>query len=311
MRLDGLLAFPLTPFTADDEVDQPAFGDHLESVLAQAPAGVFVACGTGEFSALSVLEWQSVLRTATSVVDGRVPVFAGVGGGPRLAREGLALAAEAGCDGVLLMPPYLVTAPPAGVLRHIAYVTEASSLPVVVYQRDNARLDPDTATALLDLPAVIGLKDGVGDVDMMLREVTAVRTSGHQRAETFNFLNGLPTAELSVQAYEAIGVPSYSSAVLNFVPEVATAFFRAYRGGDHTTVQRLLAAFFLPFAALRAQVPGYAVSLIKAGSIITGTDLGGVRPPLIDPTHEHVEQLAQIIAAGRAALPETAVTPSH
>jgi 5-dehydro-4-deoxyglucarate dehydratase len=302
MRLDGLLAFPLTPFTADDDVDLPAFGVHLEALLAHDPAAVFVACGTGEFSSLSVPEWQGVVRTAKSVVDGRVPVFAGVGGGPKVAREGVAMAGAAGCDGVLLMPPYLVSAPPAGVLRHIAYVTDRAPLPVVVYQRDNARLDPTTVVGLLDLPSVIGLKDGVGDVDTMLREVTAVRTSGHPRADTFNFLNGLPTAELSVQAYEAIGVASYSSAVLDFMPELATAFFRAVRARDEVTVQRLLAAFFLPFAALRAQVPGYAVSLIKAGSRIAGLDLGGVRPPLIDPTPEHVARLAEIMAAGRAAL---------
>jgi 5-dehydro-4-deoxyglucarate dehydratase len=202
----------------------------------------------------------------------------------------------------LLMPPYLVSAPPAGVLRHIAYVTDGAPLPVVVYQRDNAQLDPTTVVGLLDLPSVIGLKDGVGDVETMLREVTAVRTSGHPRADTFNFLNGLPTAELSVQAYEAIGVASYSSAVLDFMPELATGFFRAVRARDEVAVRRLLAAFFLPFAALRAQVPGYAVSLIKAGSRIAGLDLGGVRPPLIDPTPEHVAQLAEIMAAGRAAL---------
>jgi 5-dehydro-4-deoxyglucarate dehydratase len=302
MRLDGLLAFPLTPFTRADEVDLAALTAHLEALLAHQPSALFVACGTGEFTGLSVAEWQMVVRTAANVVDGRIPVFAGVGGGPRVAREGIDLAAAAGCDGVLLMPPYLVSAPPAGVLRHIEYVTDGSPLPVVVYQRDNARLDPATVVGLLDLPSVIGLKDGVGDVDMMLREVTAVRASGHPRAAEFNFLNGLPTAELSVQAYEAIGVPSYSSAVLNFMPELATAFFRAVRAHDGATVQRLLVSFFLPFAALRAQVPGYAVSLVKAGSRLAGMDLGGVRPPLLDPTPAHVAQLADIMAAGRAAL---------
>jgi 5-dehydro-4-deoxyglucarate dehydratase len=306
MRLDGLLAFPLTPFTADDEIDVMAFGEHLEGLLAHSPSAVFVACGTGEFAALSVAEWQAIIRAATTIVGGRIPVFAGVGGGPKVARDGLAMAAAAGCDGVLLMPPYLVTGPPAGVLRHITYVTDDSPIPVVVYQRDNARLDPPTAVALLDLPYVIGLKDGVGDVDMMLREVTAVRTSGHPRAGEFNFLNGLPTAELSVQAYQAIGVPAYSSAVLNFVPDLATAFYRAVRARDEATVERLLAAFFLPLSALRAQVPGYAVSLIKAGSRLAGLDLGGVRPPLVDPIPEHVDQLADIMAAAGAALRERA-----
>jgi 5-dehydro-4-deoxyglucarate dehydratase len=44
------------------------------------------------------------------------------------------------------------------------------------------------------------------------------------------------------------------------------------------------------------------VSLVKAGARLTGPDLGGVRPPLVDPTPEHVERLEGIIAAGRAAL---------
>lgn len=306
MRLAGLLAFPLTPFTADDEVDFDAFGEHVETLLASRPSALFVACGTGEFTALSGAEFRAVVRAAATIAGGRVPVFAGVGGGPRLAREGIAVAAGAGADGVLLMPPYLVTAPPVGILRHIAYVATDASLPVVVYQRDNARLDPDTTVALLDLPAVIGLKDGLGDVDLMLREITAVRTSDHPRADTFDFLNGLPTAELSVQAYRAIGVTSYSSAALDFVPAIATAFYAAVQAGDEPTVRRLLAAFYLPFAALRARVPGYAVALVKAGARLGGTDLGGVRPPLVDPTPEDTARLADIIAAGHAALREIA-----
>jgi dihydrodipicolinate synthase/N-acetylneuraminate lyase len=44
-----------------------------------------------------------------------------------------------------------------------------------------------------------------------------------------------------------------------------------------------------------------AVSLVKAGVTLAGLPAGSVRPPLVDPTPEHVEQLAAIIAAGRAA----------
>jgi 5-dehydro-4-deoxyglucarate dehydratase len=53
---------------------------------------------------------------------------------------------------------------------------------------------------------------------------------------------------------------------------------------------------------LRDLVPGYAVSLIKAGLALEGLPVGSVRPPLIDAAPAHVETLAQIIAAGRAAL---------
>jgi 5-dehydro-4-deoxyglucarate dehydratase len=301
MRLQGLLSFPLTPFTPDDKVDLDVFADHVSRQVEAGPAALFVACGTGEFTALSLPEYRDVVRTAVRVAAGRLPVFAGAGGGPQLARDFALAAAEAGADGLLLLPPYLVSSTPEGLVRHVRYVAEATPLPLIVYQRNNAVLTPATAVALLDAERVAGIKDGIGDVDAMLRIVVAVRTSGHPRADSFTFLNGLPTAEMSVQAYRAIGVDSYSSAVLCFAPDIATAFYRAVCAGDTATTTRLIAEFYLPFVALRDTVPGYAVALVKAGARLSGLPVGPVRPPLVDPTPEHEARLAAIIERGRAA----------
>ncbi|MFF7144140.1 MULTISPECIES: 5-dehydro-4-deoxyglucarate dehydratase [Streptomyces] len=298
----GLLSFPLTPFTPDDRVDPDAFREHLEAHLAADPAAVFVACGTGEFTALSLEEFRTVVRTAVEAVAGRVPVFAGAGGGPAQARATAAIAEECGADGLLLMPPYLVSSTPRGLLDHVRYTVSATRLPVVVYQRANAVLDPATAVALLDEPTVVGIKDGIGDVSEMLRIVTAVRSSGHPRAAEFGFLNGLPTAELSAMAYDAIGVSDYSSATLACAPDIAARFHRAYRDGDRAAMDLLLAEFYLPFAELRDLVPGYAVALIKAGARLSGIPMGRVRPPLVDAEPEHVARLEELIARGRAAV---------
>lgn len=307
MRFEGVLSFPVTPFDGADQVDLEVFAEHLEQQVEAAPGAVFVACGTGEFAALSPEEHTLLVRTAVRVVAGRVPVFAGAGGGPAIARRFAEAAAAAGADGVLLLPPYLVSSTPAGLLRHVRYVTAGCTRPVIVYQRGTALLSPEAATGLLAVPPVAGIKDGVGDVDAMLRIVTAVRRSDHPRAASFGFLNGLPTAELSALAYRAIGVPDYSSAVHCFVPELARGFYAAVHGGDDATVTRLLRAFYLPLAELRDQVPGYAVALVKAGVRLAGLPVGGVRPPLVDPVDAHVERLAEIVAAGRAALAAPAV----
>jgi len=293
------LSFPLTPFTEDDRVDVEVLAAHVEQQVAAGPAALFVACGTGEFTALGREEYRQVVATAVKTVAGRIPVFAGVGGGPATAREYLADATE---DGVLLLPPYLVTSTPEGILGHIRYVVRDSALPVIIYQRANARLSPATALALLDLPEVVGLKDGLGDVEQMQRIVATVRTSGHPRAAGFAFLNGLPTAELSARAYRAIGVGSYSSAVHCFAPDLAHAFARALDAGDDALVDALLAAFLLPLAELRDKVPGYAVALVKAAARLEGLPVGPVRPPLVEASPEHVQELARIIAAGRAVL---------
>ena len=83
--------------------------EHVESRLPFAPGGVFPACGTGEFHALSAREAIDVVRTTVDAVAGRVPVIAGVGGPLGHAIELARGAAEAGADGLLLLPPYLVS----------------------------------------------------------------------------------------------------------------------------------------------------------------------------------------------------------
>jgi 5-dehydro-4-deoxyglucarate dehydratase len=155
---------------------------------------------------------------------------------------------------------------------------------------------------LLDVPNVVGLKDGFGDIDLMTRIVASVRGSGHPRAADFMFFNGLPTAEVSAWAYRSIGVPSYSSAVHCFAPGIAHAFHRALGNGDDATRDILLRGFYLPLVALRDETPGFAVSLVKAGARLRGDKVGGVRPPLRDPDAGQTARLEKIIENGLALL---------
>lgn len=105
MRLSGLLSFPLTPFDDADKVDLDVFATHVEAQIAAGPSGLFVACGTGEFTALGLDEYRQVVATAVTQAAGRLPVFAGAGGGPRIAQEFAQAAQECGADGLLLLPP--------------------------------------------------------------------------------------------------------------------------------------------------------------------------------------------------------------
>jgi glucarate dehydratase len=246
------------------------------------------------------------VRTAVSVTGGRVPVFAGAGGplpaAVRLAR----LARDAGAGGLLLMPPYLVDAPPSGLVAYTEAVAAATDLPVIVYQRGNVRFDPTSAVAVAALPTVAGFKDGLGDLDLMAQIVVAVREA--LPGKPFQFFNGMPTAEVTVPAYRGIGVSLYSSAAFCFAPEVSVAFHRAVADGDQAGMERLLSVFFHPLTRLRRKVPGYAVSLVKAGVRLRGLDAGRVRAPLTDPAPEHLAELRLILDAGLAAVREPLAT---
>ncbi|TYB55053.1 5-dehydro-4-deoxyglucarate dehydratase [Nonomuraea sp. PA05] len=284
MNLSGVLFFPVTPFDADGTLAEQVLAEHVRQGMEHGPGGVFVACGTGEFSALSESEHARATRIAAQVVDGRVPLFAGAGGPLGTALNQARAAREAGADGLLLMPPYLAQGPGHGFEAYVRAVAEV--LPVIVYQRGSVVLEPDAVVSLAGIPGVIGLKDGLGDIDRMQRTVLAVR----EKYPDFLFFNGLPTAELTMPAYRGIGVELYSSAVFAFAPEIALA----YLNGD----ERLLTKFYAPLVRLRGKVPGYPVALVKAGVRLRGLDVGAVRPPLVEVTDEHLAELDELIKTG-------------
>ncbi|BDM68112.1 putative 5-dehydro-4-deoxyglucarate dehydratase 1 [Streptomyces nigrescens] len=297
-RLDGPLFFPVTAYGPDGAPDLTAFRAHVRSGIDAGAAAVFACCGTGEFHALGPEEFADCVAAAVEEAAGRVPVIAGTGYGTALAAHFARLAHRAGADGLLAMPPYLVVAGQDGLLRHYTALAAATPLPVIVYQRDNAVFAPSTVAALARTPGIIGLKDGLGDLDLLQRIISAVRTEAP--GEDFLYFNGLPTAELTGPAYLGLGVRLYSSAVFAFAPEIALAFHRALTTGDQETVQRLLDGFYRPLVELRNQGRGYAVSLVKAGVRLRGPDVGEVRPPLSAPSPAHLEQLAELLDRGLA-----------
>ncbi|TQR83907.1 5-dehydro-4-deoxyglucarate dehydratase [Mycobacterium hodleri] len=300
--LDGVLFFPVTPFDDNGEVDLTRLAEHVAKGVDAGPGGVFIACGTGEFHALEAVEFAGIVRTAVEATGGRVPVYAGTGGSVAQAKIFAKAAAEAGADGLLLLPPYLVTMPQRGLVDYTREVVAATDRPVIVYNRGNARYSEASAIEVAHFPNVVGFKDGTGDVDMVARIVRAVTDALEPTGKPFQFFNGLPTAEVSQQAYRAIGVTLYSSATFAFAPELALAFYEALERDDEALTAALLRDFFHPLVRLRDTVPGYAVSLIKAGVTMEGVAAGPVRPPLIMPSPEDRDTLADIIAAGRAVI---------
>jgi 5-dehydro-4-deoxyglucarate dehydratase len=295
MKFDGVLFFPVTPFTAEGAVDVELLKEHISSRLPFGPGGVFPACGTGEFHALSIEEVRTVVTAAVEVVAGKVPVVAGAGGPLGHALAAARAAEEAGADALLVLPPYLVTGPTDGLVAYIEAVAAASSLPVIVYHRGNAKFTAASMARLAANPKVVGFKDGLGDVGLAQEIVSAVKATGR---EDFAFFNGLLTAELTQGAYRGLGIPLYSSAAFAMAPEIAKAYYDAYMAGDEERRNALLEGFYAPLVRLRDQTPGFGVSLIKAGLRLGGLPVGSVRPPLVDPTEEQLVQLKSILAKG-------------
>lgn len=292
----GLLSFPVTAFDADNAFDPEPFQRHVGWLSGMDASVLFAAGGTGEFFSLEPAEVPRIVMAAKEAA-GNVPIVSGCGYGTRIAVDIARSAEKAGADGLLLLPHYLTEAPQEGLYDHVKAVCQSVGIGVIVYNRGNSVLRADTVARLCEAcPNLIGFKDGVGDV-ALAREVTA------RIGDRLTYVGGLPTAELFAEAYLAAGFSTYSSAVFNFVPELARTFYLAVRANDRKRCETILTEFFYPFMALRNRRKGYAVAAVKAGVRLRGYEAGAVRPPLSDLTAEEEAILAGLIdtAAGLVA----------
>jgi 5-dehydro-4-deoxyglucarate dehydratase len=285
----GLLSFPLTDFDRELRFDPKGYAARLEWLMPYGATVLFAAGGTGEFFSLEPTEYGQVIRTAAQTCQGRVPIVGGAGGGTTLAIKYAQEAERNGAQGILLMPHYLTEATQDGLVAHVEAVCRSVKIGVIVYNRASARHTPETLTRLAErCPNLIGFKDGLGDIE----RIVSIR---QKMGDRFVYIGGMPTHEVYANAYKALGVPTYSSAVFNFIPRTAIEFYNAYWNGDQATVGRLLDEFFLPYLAIRNKGEGYAVSIVKAGATIVGHSAGPVRPPLSDLKPQEVEELAALI----------------
>ena len=287
----GLLSFPLTDFDANGDFNRKGYIERLEWLAPYGATALFAAGGTGEFFSLTGDEYPEIIQTAVDTCRGKVPIIAGAGGPTRFAIQCAQAAERAGAHGILLLPHYLTEAGQEGLIAHVEAVCKSVKFGVIVYNRNVCRLTPESLAILADrCPNLIGFKDGIGDIELM-------SSIYMKMGDRFSYLGGLPTAEVYAAAYKALGTPVYSSAVFNFIPKTAMAFYHAVANDDMATQHRLLKQFFMPYLAIRNKGQGYAVSIVKAGAKLVGHDAGPVRAPLTDLKPAEMEELDALIKA--------------
>jgi 5-dehydro-4-deoxyglucarate dehydratase len=291
-RLQGVFGFPVTPFHADASLNVGALRRHVRWMRGVGLDAIFVCGGTGEFFNLSLEEFREAVGAAVEEIGGALPVFAGCGYSTAIATRFARAAQDAGADGLLLLPPYLVQPEQEGLYRHVREVAESTDLAIILYHRDNALYSVSTVRRLAEVPNVIGFKDGHGNLEQFGRIYLEL-------GDRLAYMNGMPTAEMTFPAFYALGCRGYSSALSNFAPHVTLKFHRAVVDGDEATQREILTHVIEPICRVRDLRKGYAVSYVKAAVNLMGSlgpeGAGPVRPPLVDLPEEHRSQLKQVL----------------
>ncbi|SDW10617.1 5-dehydro-4-deoxyglucarate dehydratase [Marinococcus luteus] len=295
----GISGFPVTPYFESGAIDEQALQENIEFLLEEGLESIFIACGAGEITNLSTEEFDKAAQLAISKVNGRVPVYTGVGGNLLDAVEKAEISEKRGADGYLVLPPYLVESEQEGLYEYYKAIVTSTDLNAVLYQRANAVVNLNTLQRLTEFPQVVGLKDGVGDMELNV-ELT------QEIGDRLGWLNGMPMAEVTMPAYLPLGYNCYSSAISNYIPHISRRFYDALLEQDQATVNDIYHNIILPINRVRRKRKGYAVSLIKAGMEIVGLPVRNtVRPPVVPVEKEHYEELRQILKTAHEKYPSS------
>jgi 5-dehydro-4-deoxyglucarate dehydratase len=242
---------------------------------------------------LSPEEIVEVVRVAVKTARGRMPVVAGVGFNATIAAALAQRLEKAGADVLLVMPPYYTNAPPEGLLSYYVAVGAASSLPLIVYDRDWILFSPDMVASLTErVPNLFAWKDGHGDTRKFQRIMNRV-------GDRLAWLGG--AGDDCAPGYFAIGVQAYTSSISNIAPALSVALASAGMKGDFAKMNELLTRFVHPLFAIRERRRGYEVAVMKRAMEMLGKKAGPVRPPLQNCTEPEIEEVRRVIEVYRSS----------
>jgi 4-hydroxy-tetrahydrodipicolinate synthase len=281
-----LLTAMVTPFDVTGELDLDAARE-LATYLVddQHNDGLVINGTTGEAPTTSDGEKAELVAAVADAVGDRASIVAGVGTFDTVHSIQLAeQAVKAGADGLLVVTPYYSRPPQAGILQHFRAVTEASSLPVMVYDipgRTGVQLATDTLLELAGHEQVVAVKDARGDLAASARVLAETELA---------YYAGDDAMLLPLLAIGAAGVVGTST---HFSGAGTSELISAWERGDAAGALRLYRQLLPIYTGIfRTQ----GVILVKAGLRLQGRPAGPVRLPMVEATEHELSHLRQDLA---------------
>ena len=287
MQFEGIYTPLITPYHDDFTVNEDALADTVEHLIGAGVNGIIVAGTTGEYYAQTGEERVWMMKRATDLIKGRVPVIIGTGAIRTEDSIEFALAAKAHKANAILVatPPY---AYPTGreIALHALAIDRAANLPVMLYNypgRMSVNMDEDTLNRLGRSPNFCAIKESSGDINrlhMLARDYPHIALSCGMDDQALEFF--------------AWGARSWVCAGSNFAPEAHIALYRACAVEGDFTKGRAIMSAMLPLMRVLEQ-GGQFIQCIKYGLTLRGIDAGPPRKPLQPLNKDDKRELAEVI----------------
>ncbi len=291
----GVFAAVTTPFRQDLSVDHAFLARHVAWLVDHGVRGIAPLGSLGEGATLSPAEKVEVLITCRAATAGRVPLVAGIG--TLSTADAVALAREAervGCDGLMVLPPYVYRGDERETLAHLRAVIRATPLACMLYNNPIAYGTDVTPTQLGELAPLENLhavKESSGDI----RRITEI---GERHGDRFRVLVGMDDVIVEGIATGAVG---WIAGLVNALPAESVRLFELAVQGRAEEARELY-HWFLPLLRLDT-VPKF-VQLIKLVQEEVAMGSARVRPPRLELVGPERDAALAIIRAQLGAIPQ-------
>jgi 4-hydroxy-tetrahydrodipicolinate synthase len=287
MNWNGVMPAITTCFDENHAVDLSFMAGHCRWLLDNGCTGIVPLGSLGEAATLSFEEKLSVLRTCIAAVNGRAPVVAAISG--LSTSEAVALAksaADIGCDGLMVLPPYVYQGDSREMKAHVGAVLKATPLSCMLYNNPVAYGTDFLPEQMQDLAAEYENLDAVKESSTDARRVSAIRALLGDRLE---ILVGVD--DLIVEGI-AVGATGWIAGLANALPRESVELFNLSLDGQREKRFDLY-RWFLPL--LRMDTVPKFVQLIKLVQAEVGIGNARVRAPRLELTGTELELARRVI----------------
>ena len=292
MNWFGVMPAMTTAFDENLAVDHEFIAQHAAWLIGNGCTGLVMLGSLGEGATLKHAEKIAILKTGVKASRSKnTPVVAAISslstrGAVQIAKE----AEQAGCDGLMVLPPYVYTSDWREMKRHVSEVIAATKLSCMLYNNPVAYKTDFLPWQIAELAAEHPNLEAVKESSADVRRVAAIREVLEDRLKIF-----VGVDDVLVEAVNA-GAVGWIAGLANAFPAESVELFNLARGG-RTSEAFALYRWFLPL--LRMDTVPKFVQLIKFVQRETSTGSARVRPPRLEL---HGAELAEAQAVVKTAL---------
>ena len=282
----GVFAAITTPFSRKGTVDHGFLRDHVDWLVANGVRGIVALGSLGEAPTLTADEKRTILTGVHAAIGMRVPLIAGISAlstteARSLARE----AADLGCDGLMVLPPYVYRGDWRETSAHLEAIISETSLSCMLYNNPLAYgtdILPVQIHELCRHDNLHAVKESSGD----LRRITAIREIAGDRLAVFVGMD-----DVIVEGVAA-GAVGWIAGLVNALPEESVQLFDLAATKGPAAAWKLY-EWFLPLLRLDT-VPNF-VQLIKLVQQEVDRGTAAVRAPRLELAGDELELMQAMI----------------